>query len=283
MSLAVRAAAHEFGAEITGVDLNALDDETVAEIRAAWLAHEVVCFPDQRMSHEQLAAFTLRIGPFGDDPYVAPIPGHEHIIEIRREPDEAVAPFGTAWHSDWSFLPEPPAATLLHAKVVPPVGGDTLYADGYRAFEALSAAEQSELKDMTALHSARRPYSHQGFYAGGGDKRSMKIQPSDSALAVQAHPLVRTHPETGRNALWINAVYTIGIEDMAETESEGLLKRLFRHAVAEEFLYRQRWAENMLTLWDNRCTQHCAQGGYDGHRRIMHRTTVAGDRPFLRA
>ena len=89
--------------------------------------------------------------------------------------------------------------------------------------------------------------------------------------------------KTGRNALWFNAVYTIGIEDMAETESEGLLKRLFRHAVAEEFLYRQRWAENMLTLWDNRCTQHCAQGGYDGHRRIMHRTTVAGDRPFLRA
>ncbi len=283
MSVAIRAHANDFGAGLTGVDLTNLDEGELAEIRAAWLKHQVLYFPDQPMSHNELAAFTQQIGPFGYDPYVAPIAENEHIIEIRREPDEAVAPFGTAWHSDWSFLEAPPAATLLHAKIVPPVGGDTLYADGYRAFEALSAAERSELKDLTALHSARRPYSHQGFYAGGGDQRSMKILPSDSALAVQEHPLVRTHPETGRDALWVNAVYTIGIKDMSEADSEKLLKRLFEHAVRDEFIYRHHWTANMLTIWDNRSAQHCAQGGYDGHRRVMHRTTVAGDRPRLAA
>jgi len=282
LSVTIRAAANDFGATVTGIDLVRLDDETLEDIRRAWLDHQVLGFPDQPMSHDELAAFTLRIGPFGHDPYVAPIREHEHILEIRREPDEPVAPFGAAWHSDWSFQPTPPSATILHAKIVPPVGGDTLYADGYRAFEALSAAEQSELKDMVALHSARRPYSHQGFFAGGGDKRSMKILPSDTALEVYEHPVVRTHPETGRDALWVNSVYTIGIKDMAAAESEALIKRLCAHAVQEQFVYRHRWQTNMLTIWDNRSVQHCAQGGYDGHRRVMHRTTVAGDAPFVR-
>jgi taurine dioxygenase len=246
------------------------------------LKYQVVSFPDQILDHDELAAFSRWIGPFGNDPYVAPIRDHEHILEIRREPDEAVAPFGAAWHSDWSFQTMPPAATILHAKVVPPVGGDTLYADGYAAFEALSASEQSELKTMTALHSARRPYSHQGFYASGGDKRSMKILPSDSALEITEHPLIRTHPETGRDVLWVNSVYTIGIKDMTEAESASLLNRLFAHSVEDRFVYRHKWSANMLTMWDNRSVQHCAQGGYDGHRRVMHRTTVAGDRPFLR-
>lgn len=282
MSLTIRAAANDFGATVTGVDLVNLDEEALVAIRRAWLAHQVLGFPDQPMSHDELAAFTLQIGPFGNDPYVAPIREHEHILEIRREPDEPVAPFGGAWHSDWSFQPTPPSATILHAKIVPPVGGDTHYADGYRAFEALSAAEQSELRDMTALHSARRPYSHQGFFAGGGDKRSMKILPSDTALEIHEHPVVRTHPETGRDALWVNSVYTIGIKNVPAAESEALVKRLCAHAVQEQFVYRHRWHKDMLTMWDNRSVQHCAQGGYDGHRRVMHRTTVAGDAPFLR-
>ncbi len=269
-----------FGARIAGVDLaRRLPAETVSAIRGAWLTHQVVWFPDQPMSHGDLERFTLCIGAFGHDPYVAPVEGHAHVLEVRREPDEPVAPFGAAWHSDWSFQVTPPSATILHGKVIPPVGGDTWYADGHAAYEALSAAEQSELSGLTALHSARRPYSHEGYRAGRGDERSMKILPSDAAYEVQEHPVVRTHPETGRKALWVNSVYTIGIKGLPEQESAALVKRLCAHATSDRFIYRHRWAVNMLTLWDNRSVQHCARGGYDGHRRVMHRTTVAGDRP----
>jgi taurine dioxygenase len=278
----IRVCPHErgFGAAIQGLDLSRpLEPDQVDAVRQAWLAHQVVCFPDQPMSHDDLERFTRYFGDWGNDPYVAPIDGHPHILEIRREPDEPVEPFGSAWHSDWSFQACPPSATILHGKVIPPVGGDTWYADGYAALEALDPAERNDLAALTALHSARRPYSHEGYKAGRGDERSMRILPSDEALQVQEHPLVRTHPETGRPALWVNAVYTVGIKDMPEAEAAALIKRLCRHATEERFVYKHRWAADMLTLWDNRSVQHCAQGGYDGYRRVMHRTTVAGDRP----
>lgn len=280
MSVEVAANANGFGARLSGVDLSRpLGDGEVADIRSAWLRHQVVYFPEQPMSHADLERFTLSLGDWGHDPYVAPIDGHPHILEVRREPDEPVAPFGSAWHSDWSFQATPPAATILHAKIVPPVGGETWYADGCAAWESLPPGMRDELAGLTALHSARRPYSHEGYQAGRGNERSMKILPSDAAYDVQEHPLIRTHPETGRKALWVNPVYTIGIRGMAEAESAPLLKRLCALAIEERFLYRHRWAADMLTVWDNRSLQHCAQGGYDGHRRVMHRTTVAGDRP----
>jgi taurine dioxygenase len=270
-----------FGAEITGIELaRPLAPDAAAEVRRVWLAHRVVYFPDQPMDDGALERFTLAFGEFGLDPYVAPVEGHPHVLEIRREPHEKVAPFGAAWHSDWSFQATPPAATILHAKIVPPTGGDTLFADGYAAYEALSDADKDALGGLIALHSARRPYSREGYLAGRGPERSMKILPSDSAYEVQEHPLIRTHPETGRKALWVNAVYTIGIKGMADDEARAVLKRLCEHATREPFVYRHRWAADMLTMWDNRCVQHCAQGGYDGYRRVMHRTTVAGDRPF---
>ena len=269
-----------FGAHVTNLTLGNLTNAEVDELRNAWLAHQVLAFPDQVMSHAMLEAFTLRLGEFGHDPYVAPIDGHQNILEVRREPDEKVAPFGSAWHSDWSFQECPPAATLLHAKEIPPIGGDTWYADGYAAFAALEPKTQDYLCSLTALHSARRPYSHEGFVAGGGRERSMKILPSDSALEIMEHPLIRTHPETQRKVLWINQVYTIGIKELNNTESDQLLKRLLAHSVEDRFVYKHRWSANMLTLWDNRSVQHFAQGGYDGHRRVLHRTIVAGDRPY---
>ena len=269
-----------FGAGIRGLDLSRpLTPDQVTQIRAAWLRHQVIWFPDQPMSHEDLERFTRYFGDWGDDPYVAPIEAHPHILEIRREPDEQVSPFGGAWHSDWSFQACPPSATILHAKEVPPVGGQTWYADGCAAFDALPASEQQTLEQLTAIHSARRPYSHEGYEAGRGPERSMKILPSEKAYETQDHPLIRTHPETGRKALWVNAVYTIGIRELGEDEARGLLKRLCDYATQERFIYRHSWSKNMLTMWDNRSVQHCAQGGYDGHRRVMHRTTVAGDQP----
>ena len=269
-----------FGAAIRGVDLRRpLSPAQISAIRQAWLAHQVVWFPQQPMSHADLERFTRCFGDWGNDPYVAPIEGHPHILEIRREPNETVSPFGGTWHSDWSFQACPPSATILHAKEVPPVGGETWYADGCAAFEALPAAEQRTLEGLTAIHSARRPYSYEGYRAGRGPERSMTILPSDKAYETQEHPLVRTHPETGRKALWVNAVYTIGIRGLDEDAARDLLKRLCDHATQSRFVYRHTWSKDMLTMWDNRSVQHCAQGGYDGYRRIMHRTTVAGDRP----
>jgi taurine dioxygenase len=269
-----------FGAAIRGVDLSQpLHARQIADIRQAWLTHQVIYFPDQPMNHSALESFSRCFGDWGDDPYVAPIEGHEHILEIRREPHEKVSPFGGAWHSDWSFQARPPSATILHAKEVPPVGGETWYADGYAAYEALPASEQHRLEALTAIHSARRPYSHEGYQAGRGPERSMRILPSDRAYETQHHPLVRTHPETGRKALWVNAVYTIDVLELADEEARKLLKRLCDHATESRFIYRHRWSNDMLTMWDNRSVQHCAQGGYDGYRRVLHRTTLAGDRP----
>jgi len=270
-----------FGAEITGLDLSRPPPpDTLAAVKAAWAAHGVVWFPDQPLDHDQLEAFTLALGPFGEDPYVAPLADRPHILEVRREPDETASVFGGAWHSDWSFQAAPPAATLLHAKIVPPVGGDTEFADGCRAFEALSPVMQRFLEALTTIHSAARPYGSQGVYAREAPGRSMRILSCVEAESQQTHPLVRVHPVTGRKALFVNPIYTLGVAGMTEPESRNLLAFLYGHMVQDQFVYRHRWRPDMLILWDNRCCLHNATGGYDGHRRVMHRTTVAGERPI---
>ncbi len=272
--------AHDFGARVTGLDLGRpLAPEQVAAIRAAWARHAVLVFPDQCLSPAALEAFTLALGPFGEDPFIAPMPGHPNILELRREPDETVQNFGAAWHSDWSFQPCPPAGTILHSKVVPPVGGDTLYADAARAFEALSPTMQRILEGLEAVHSAAFAYGPRGVLARDADRRAMKILVSEEAEKCETHPLVRTHPVTGRKALFVNPVYTVRIEGLSPAENFTLLKFLYDHMVREEFVLRHRWQRDMVVLWDNRSTIHFAEGGYDGHLRVMHRTTLAGDRP----
>ena len=269
-----------FGAIVTGVDLREpLSQDQRTLLRKAWLDHQVISFPEQPLNHQQFEAASLAFGDFGDEPYLRGLPDHPNIVVVERKADEKPAPFGTSWHTDWSFKLEPPAATLLHSKIIPPVGGDTLYASGYLAWEHLSPALKAKVDGRYGLHSARRSYSLAGYEASGGKARSMAIVPSDDAYAVERHPLVCTHPETGRKALWINWVYTIEIEGMASQEGTALLKALLEHSVRDEFVYRHQWQPNMLTLWDNRCLQHQATGGYDGHHRLMHRTTLAGTRP----
>lgn len=269
-----------FGAEITGLDISKpLPPETLAAVKDAWARHAVVWFPDQPLTHDQLEAFTLQIGPFGHDPFIAPMEDHPHILELRREPDETARNFGAGWHSDWSFQEEPPAATLLHSKVVPPVGGDTLYADCTRAYDALSDEMKKVLDGLTAVHSAALPYGPNGVFAQETEKRTMKIIVSKDAEKTWPHPLVRTHPVTGRKALFVSPVYTVGIQGMTHAESAAILGFLYTHMTQDQFVYRHKWRTNMLTMWDNRCTLHFADGGYDGHLRVMHRTTVAGDAP----
>ena len=270
-----------FGACVHGVDLSRpLPQAALAALRKASAEHGVIWFPDQPLTHDQLEAFTRQWGAFGWDPYVAPLAERPHILEVRRNADEKASVFGGFWHSDWSFQETPPALTILHAKVVPPVGGDTLYADGYRAWEALTPAFQAMIAPLRAIHSAAGPYGSQGLYSKETGRTGMKILFGAEADKIYAHPLVRRHPVSGRAALFVNPVYTIGIEDFSEAESAALLKFLFAHMVQDAFVYRHHWAPNMLTMWDNRCCTHNAMGGYDGYERVMHRTTVAGEAPI---
>lgn len=272
--------AHGFGAEVRGLDLGGpLADAVLDELRAAFAAHGVLCVPGQALSPGEFERFSGRLGRFGEDPYVRPMDGYEHVIEVRREAAETAPVFGSMWHSDWSFQPEPPAATVLFAAEVPPVGGDTVFADACRAFEALSPAMQAMLEPLRAVHSAAPAYGPRGLFARDDDSRSMRIVVSAEAEAEQSHPLVRRHPLTGRRALFVNHVYTIGIEGMHPPESRALLEFLFRHMTRPGFVYRHRWQPGTLLMWDNRCVVHYAEGGYEGHRRLMYRTTLAGERP----
>jgi taurine dioxygenase len=276
MQLRVTPQAAPCGALVEGVDLREpLDAAQVEAIRALWLQHQVIAFTDQQLQLEDLERFAQSIGPFGVDPYFGSVPGHPHVAQVRREAEEQTPIFAETWHSDWSFLPSPPAATVLYGDVIPPVGGDTLFANQYAAWEALPASMQSLLKDKQGVHSARRAYSREGMYGERDKGRSMAIRYSDSAMSTQLHPIMRVHPETGRPALFVSMGYTIGIDGLSEAEATPILMELFMHQAKPEFVYRHRWSQGMLVMWDNRCVLHAATGGYQGHKRLLHRITVA--------
>ena len=266
------------GALIHGIDLSReISAEETAAIRSAWLQHQVVAFPGQQLTIPDIERFAHAIGPRGEDPYIAGMPGHPHVVEVKREANEKTKLFAETWHSDWSFLPSPPAGTVLYGEVIPPIGGDTLFSDQVAAYEALPSALRMQVEGKQGIHSARGGYAKDGLY---GEKdaaagRSMAIRFGDSALKTRAHPLVRTHPETGRNALFVSPGYTLGIEGIPQSEAVDLLAQLFRFQIEERFLYRHRWGQGMLTLWDNRSVIHAASGGYEGHRRLLYRVTVA--------
>ena len=277
MPITVEPSGQACGARVTGVDLSgALRPEAVAEIRAAWLAHHVLAFPDQAMDDDDLERFTVAFGGFGVDPFIAPIPGREHVIAVERLPDEESPLFAENWHSDWSFQARPPAGTCLLSIVVPPTGGDTLFANQHKALEAMSGEMRAKFEGKIALHSASKAYAPDGAY-GDKDraKRSMDIRPSTEAQAIQRHPMIRRHPETGREGLFSAFGYIVGIEGLADEESHPLLRELYAWQGRPEFQYRHKWEPNMLLMWDNRSLLHAATGGYAGHHRLLHRTTIA--------
>jgi taurine dioxygenase len=267
------------GATVAGADLTApLDTETVAEIRAAWLKHHVLAFPDQAMTDDDLERFTLAFGGFGDDPFIAPIDGRDHVIAVERRADETAPLFAENWHSDWSFQATPPSGTCLFGVQIPPMGGDTLYVNQHAALDAMPADLRARLDGKMAVHSARVGYAPDGTY-GAHDQatdRSMDIRPSDEAMATQLHPIIRKHPETGRLGVFSCIGYIIGIDGMADDAARELLGELYAWQTRDEFQYRHVWQQDMLTMWDNRSVLHRATGGYDGHHRLLHRTTIAG-------
>lgn len=272
------------GATVTGVDLTLpLSPDAVAEIRAAWLTHHVLAFPNQALSDDDLERFTLAMGGFGVDPFIAPIAGRDHIIAVERRADETSPLFAENWHSDWSFQATPPAGTCLFGITIPPLGGDTLFANQHLALEAMPDALRARIQGRVAIHSAKRAYAPDGAY-GAGDivARSMDIRPSAAADAVQHHPLIQRHPETGREGLFSCFGYIIGIEGMADADAIPLLLELYQWQGREAFQYRHKWHAGMLLMWDNRSLLHAATGGYDGHDRLLHRTTIAAPLPHTK-
>jgi len=277
MSIEVTPSGQACGATVRGVDLSQpLDEASVAEVRAAWLEHHVLSFPDQAMNDDDLEAFTTAFGPYGDDPYIAPIPGRDHVIAVERVADETAPLFAENWHSDWSFQERPPSGTCLRSILVPPVGGDTLFANQHAALDQMPVGLRERLEGLMAIHSARGGYAPDGFY-GDDDQangRSMAIRPSSEAMATQTHPIIREHPETGRLGLFSCFGYIIGIEGMDDDEARPLLGELYGHQSQDAFVYRHVWEPDMLVMWDNRSVLHRATGGYDGHHRLLHRTTI---------
>ncbi len=264
------------GAAITGVDLTQpLTAAQVAQVRGVWLEHHVIAFPDQAMEIADIERFSTYMGPNGEDPFIEAIPGHPRVVQVKRDADEKTPLFAETWHSDWSFLKTPPAGTVLYGNVIPPVGGDTLFANQYAAWDGLPNAMKAQLRDRKGIHSARRGYSKDGMYGEKDKGRSMAIKYGDSALKVQLHPIARPHSETGRLALFVSPGYTIGIEGIPDDEATDILLQLFRHQANPEYVYRHKWSPGMLIMWDNRCVIHAATGGYEGHRRLLHRITVA--------
>lgn len=268
------------GATIDGVDLaTVLPDETIAEIRRAILDHQVVFFRGQDLDPTQQVAFSRRLGPASPVPFVLPIDEHPEVIAVVREATETQGfTFGSLWHSDFSFLPEPPFASLLHAREVPPYGGDTLWASQTLAYARCSSGLRAVIDRLDAVHSAERGYAP-SMQAVHDSFSGMRVQTDESALRTQVHPVVRIHAETGVPALYVNPQYTTGLVGFMPHEAQPLLDLLFTHATRPEFTCRWQWQVGDVVVWDNRAVLHMAMADFTGHRRALYRTTVAGEVP----
>lgn len=265
------------GAEIGGVDLRQdLAEEVVAEIRQAWLDHLVVFFRDQDLTLDQFSAFARRIGIPGTYPFVPGLPDHPEIIEVKKLPHESVN-FGGIWHSDTAYLQRPPMASMLLAREVPYAGGDTEFANMYAAFDALSDGMKKFLRGLRAVNSSALADVSKTREDRIADAAAVGHDAGEEFEAV--HPVVRTHPETDRQSLYVNVAHTARFEGMTEEESRPVLRFLFDHQTRSEFTCRFRWEIGSLALWDNRCAMHNPINDYHGQLRVMHRITFEGDEP----
>jgi len=270
MPLEVRPISGALGAEIVDVDLSKNFSEK--EVRQAFLEHQVIFFRGQKLDPAGLLAFARAMGRPIEYPFVKGLPGFPEVIEVKKLEHERHN-FGGIWHSDTAYLETPPMASMLIAREVPPYGGDTEFASQYLAYEALSEGMKRLLAGLKAVNSSAKA----DVSLTREDR--IKEQGGEAKELVGVHPVVRTHPETGRKALYVNVAHTVRFDGMTEEESAPLLQYLFRHQVKPEFTCRFRWGVGSLALWDNRCTQHNPINDYHGHRRVMHRVTLAGDRP----
>src|SRR5713101_1828709 len=274
-SISIHPLAGAIGAEIAGVDLaQELDAATIAAIRQAWLDHLVIFFRDQDLPPARLLALARRFGRPIEYPFVQGIEGFPEITPVIKLEHETVN-FGGLWHSDTTYLETPPMGTMLVAREVPPHGGDTLFANMYLAYETLSGGMKRLLEGLKGISTSVK--------ADATRTREDRIKSDPTTQSrhefVAEHPVVRTHPETGRKALYVNVAHTVRFAGMTEAESAPILGYLFQHQVRPEFTCRFAWRAGSLAFWDNRATQHNPVNDYHGYRRVMHRITLAGDRP----
>ena len=274
-AITVQKIAGAIGAEISGVDLRReLSDETIAEIRRAWLDHVVIFFRDQDISSAQYLAFAERFGAPVEYPFIRGLEGFPVITPVIKLEHERIN-FGGMWHSDTTYLETPPMGTFLLARELPPQGGDTLFASQYLAYETLSDGLKRTVDTLVGVSSSAK--------ADVSKSREDRVAQSPTARAHEVfeaeHPVVRTHPETGRRSLYINPGHTVRFKGWTEEESAPLLDYLHRHQVRPEFTCRFQWRPGSISLWDNRAALHFPVNDYHGYRRVMHRITLQGDRP----
>lgn len=268
------------GAEIEGINLaEPLASVTVKRIRKAFLDNQVLVFPNQELTPKQHLAFARKFGKADIYPFLKSIEGVPQVIEILKA-EKDTSNFGKHWHSDTTYMPKPNMGTMLYALEVPSPGGDTMFADMYRAYDTLSNGMKKVLKGVTGLYS-----SAQNNIGGRAEKMKelagMKTAFVGEADPIEAvHPVIRTHPETGKKALYVNFSHTVHFSGMTREETLPILEYLTKHAVKPEFTCRVRWRKGDLVFWDNRCVQHKAINDYDGQRRRMHRVTLKGDKPY---
>lgn len=263
-------------AEIGGVDLSRpLSNRAWSEIHHAFLAHLAIYIRGQELGPEDMLRFARHFAEPADYPFVEGLPGYPQIFELRKEPDQKEN-VGGAWHSDTTYLERPPIGTMLYARETPAYGGDTMVANQYLAYESLSPGMRRMLDGLTGIYSARM----NGGRSGRAENKHMKMRDTDNAAQYEAeHPVVRTHPETGRKALYVSTRHTIRFKGMTEEESRPLIEFLQRHCTRPEFTARLRWEKGTIAIWDNRCVQHFAINDYHGQRRVMWRLPVGAELP----
>ena len=267
----VRRLAGAVGAEIRGVTLRPdLRDDAIAALRRLWLEHHVLFFRDQDLTPQALAAVARRFGEVVHYPFVKGLDDAPEVIRVAKLEHEVVN-FGGLWHTDTAYLEQPPMASMLIAREVPPHGGDTLFASLHAAYDALSDGMKRMLAPLRALNSSSKAEKTRTREDRGANAPPQVLEAE--------HPVVRTHPETGRKALYVNGGHTLRFVGMTEAESAPLLDYLFAHQIRPEFTCRFRWEPGSMAFWDNRCALHNPINDYHGFRRIMHRVTLAGDRP----
>ena len=268
------------GARVAGIDLSQpLDIDTISSIRSAWLEHHVLAFPEQKLSDDDLVRVTNYFGNVGEDPYFVPISKKTPVVALTRRADEQAPVFAENWHTDWSFKQHPPIGTCLYSLVVPPIGGNTGFANQQMALAQMPDDLRQRLENKIALHSAAAAYGPDGTYGekDQGNDRSMKILFSEQANKSEPHPIIAKHPESGAETIFGTVGYIHTILGLEPEDSRQLIMDLYAWQTKEEFQYTHVWEPNMLVMWDNRSLLHKANGGYDGHARELHRLTIAGD------
>jgi taurine dioxygenase len=273
--LEVRALSRAVGAEILGINLlEPVSDGQIADIRKIWLQHGVVFFREQPLEPGAFQAFAQRFGEIVEYPFVKGLPDFPLIVPVLKLPHEKHN-FGGVWHTDTTYLQEPPMATMLIAREIPPVGGDTLFASNYAAFEGLSPALQDTLRTLKGVNSsAKAAVTH-----SREDRLADSATDKGRSELNSEHPVVRTHPETGRQALYVNPGHTVRFAGWTEDESAPLLNYLFEQQVKPEYTCRFVWRSGSIAFWDNRCALHNPINDYHGHKRLLHRITLKGDKP----